>query len=191
MSAEIKEFLSKENLVEYHQIIKDKIDDMTPSNIGVFVDKDEWVLNEEKGKYFNAILIPGIDESCYPVIGIAPADGESPTEEEIDAYDHITDIITTEGYLTLWCTVEPTTSITIVIKDDLATGGTLIANYSAMVDKINKLETKISEINSNLSQIPQRVAYNKKIGALIASAKAVDILSYTVTEDGLYHSMVS
>ena len=121
----------------------------TVTNIGLFVDRNNWVLSN--GIYTNEMEVMGITTDCYPQFSLVPSNGVSPTNEELLAFNSIDDLVTSLDKITLRARTLPGNSITILVKDDAGTGDNVIANYAELVQKVDNVgERKVAFVGSDL-----------------------------------------
>ena len=138
----------------------------TVTNIGVFVDRKNWVLSG--GIYRNTITIVGITEDCYPQFTLIPGNGISPDENEVDTFRLIDDLVTENGVITLRASEKPAHSIVILLKDDAGTGDNVITNYSQIIESIADLEDTVDALESSITTIVNNSlsAINTKLGPI-------------------------
>jgi hypothetical protein len=138
----------------------------TVTNIGVFVNRNNWTLLN--GTYINTITIDGITEDCYPQFTLIPGNGVAPTETEVETFRMIDDLVTGTGVITLRASEQPSHSIVILLKDDAGTGDNVITNYSQIIASISDIEDRIDELEGSIATTINNslTAINNKLGPI-------------------------
>ena len=125
--------------------------------------KDNWVLDEENNTYSQTANINGLTESANPIILLVSVEDE-PTDEEVTAYGCITQSLVNEGSITFIANKLPSISITVIVKNVVASDSTTVDDVAALVNKINQLEAelsnKVNDTDVRLSDARTPLAHN-------------------------------
>ena len=76
---------------------------------------------------------------------------EEATEDELYSYSCIADIVVTEGNIKFIASEKPSISFTVIAKGVSANENNVAADITALVGKIDELETEVDKLNSDLT----------------------------------------
>lgn len=133
----------------------------------------DWIAQED-GTYTQVVTVDGLSADSVPVVALSSVN-DIASEDELNSYACIKDIVTAENQITFIASELPPISFTVVAKGVAAAQNDVTSDITALVDRVSKLETK-------------------KYGVLVrnygtghnSNAEYIEICKYTVTEKGLY-----
>ena len=108
---------------------------------------NSWVYDDTLEAFAQTVLIKGLTETANPIILLSSVD-EQANKEELDAYLCIKEANINEGSITFVADEKPAISITLIVKNIVASDSTTIDDITALVDKINELESEIDTVNN-------------------------------------------
>ena len=124
---------------------------------------DNWNLNEENNTYYQTVTVEGLSEDSNPIIVMSPV-GETPTTEELNAFNCLTnDITVANNSITFTAKELPSMSFTVVAKGSTANGDA-VATVTELVAKVSKMEqdmiNKVDTTDTRLSDARTPLEHN-------------------------------
>ena len=116
----------------------------------IFVDKDNWVLNN--GKYTNTITVNGINPDISINMSIKYIN-DTRTEEQDIAYSLITDGITALNQVIINASEKPATSLYLILKGDVGTRNVDVGNFEDLNQRITGLTDNVESFRSQIEAI--------------------------------------
>ena len=131
----------------------EKIDELT--DIAVPLMLTGWV--EEDGVFVQNIAVTGLGTTNVPVIALSSVN-EIASDDELDSYACISDVVVTENNLKFIASEKPSISFTVVVKGVVASVNNTIADITALVGRVSELESELDTVNSDLTWIEETLA---------------------------------
>jgi hypothetical protein len=107
---------------------------------------DNWVADGDNYTY--TATVEGVTSEYVPLITLTSA-GDTATEDELNAYYCITDVVTSDGTIKFIASEKPNMSFTVTAKN-ATTAESNVTDVTALVTKINELETEVSTLKDDL-----------------------------------------
>ena len=112
----------------------------------------DWVLDEATSTYSQDITINGLGGDSVPLVALSSV-GDIATEEEIEAYACISDVVTSENTMTFIASELPKISFTVVAKGVVAAENSSVADITALVGRVSELEEANATLKSNIDSM--------------------------------------
>ena len=124
--------------------------DLYSEDLLISVSVGEWA--GDSAPYINRIKVEDMVSTTSPVYGLIPASSMA-TEEEIEAYSHITDLVCDDGYVTLYADEIPSMTFTIVIKGYMSkSSGASINDISSLMSDVDSLNSMMGNLTYNFTK---------------------------------------
>jgi hypothetical protein len=170
----------KNDIIEDVRELIDEIKDSSTGISGSFTDAiitlplENWLLNEEN-EYIQNIEVGGLVKGSNPIILLKPA-GDEETEDELNAYTCLTDVVVDNGNITFVADTKPGITFDVIIKSVVTNGGNITVDTAEIEAKINTLENTVNNNLTEAKQYADDVAKNVKNDLLNGAGDAYDTL---------------